>query len=65
MVFYIENTEQSVFDLDYEIKAFRNEHKKITPEFAKNILSICYPLYFFGNLGSVFTNKSTRFFETS
>ena len=39
MVLFIENPEQSVFDLDSEIKTFRNEHDKITPEFAKNILS--------------------------
>jgi uncharacterized protein YjbI with pentapeptide repeats len=39
MVFFIENTEQSFLKLDYEIKTFRNEHKKITPEFAKYILS--------------------------
>ena len=39
MVFFIENSEKSVFDVDSEIKAFRNEHNKITPEFAKNILS--------------------------
>ena len=39
MVVLIENTTQSMFDLDHEIKAFRNKHKKITPEFAKNILS--------------------------
>ena len=38
MVLLIENTTKSIFDLDYEIKKFRNEYNEITPEFAKNIL---------------------------
>ena len=39
MVVYIENTEKSFIKIDYEMKEFRNEHGKITPEFALEILS--------------------------
>jgi hypothetical protein len=39
MVVYIENSKESFVDIEREMKEFRNEHGKITPEFAMQILT--------------------------